>query len=52
MPVDGDADLLQMSVIMVCTKSNVSNLRRRLYHKLTGRDGSGADLDKYVTGLT
>ena len=43
---------LQMSVLLVCTKSNVSNLRRRLYRKLTGRDGSGADLDKYVAGLT
>ena len=42
---------LQMSVLMVCTKSNVSNLRRRLYHKLTGRDGSGTDLDKYVAAL-
>ena len=43
---------LQMSVLLVCTKSNVSNLRRRLYNKLTGKDGSGADLDKYVAGLT
>lgn len=42
---------LQMSVLMVCTKSNVSNLRRRLYQKLTGHDGSGADLDKYITGM-
>lgn len=42
---------LQMSVLLVCSKSNVSNLRRRLYNKLTGKDGSGADLDKYVAGL-
>ena len=42
---------LQMSVLMVCTKSNVSNLRRRLYQKLTGHDGSGTDLDKYITGM-
>ena len=42
---------LQMSVLLVCTKSNVSNLRRRLYQKLTGHDGSGADLDKYITGM-
>ena len=42
---------LQMSVLMVCTKSNVSNLRRRLYTKLTGKDGSGTDLDRYITEL-
>ena len=42
---------LQMSVLMVCTKSNVSNLRRRLYNKLTGKDGSGTDLDKFVAAL-
>ena len=42
---------LQMSVLLVCTKSNVSNLRRRLYHKLTGKDGSSTDLDQYVAGL-
>lgn len=42
---------LQMSVLLVCTKSNVSNLRRRLYIKLTGRDGSGSDLDKYVAQI-
>ncbi len=42
---------LQMSVLLVCTKSNVSNLRRRLYRKLTGRDGSSTDLDKYIAGL-
>ena len=42
---------LQMSVLLVCTKSNVSNLRRRLYTKLTGKDGSGIDLDKYIMEL-
>ena len=42
---------LQMSVLLVCTKSNVSNLRRRLYQKLTGHDGSGSDLDNYIAGL-
>jgi hypothetical protein len=40
-----------VTVLMVCTKSNVSNLRRRLYHKLTGKDGSGTDLDKYITEM-
>ena len=42
---------LQMSVLLVCSKSNVSNLRRRLYQKLTGHDGSGSDLDNYIAGL-
>lgn len=42
---------LQMSVLLVCTKSNVSNLRRRLYSKLTGKDGSGTDLDIYITDM-
>ena len=39
---------LQMSVLLVCTKSNISNLRRRLYKKITGNDGSGAELDALV----
>ena len=43
---------LQMSVLLVCTKSNVSNLRRRLYTKLTGKDGSGADLDRYISSFS
>ena len=42
---------LQMSVLLVCTMSNVSNLRRRLYTTLTGKDGSGTDLDRYITEL-
>ena len=42
---------LQMSVLLVCTKSNISNLRRRLFTKLTGQDGSSTDLDQYVTAL-
>ncbi len=42
---------LQMSILLVTSKPNVSNLRRRLYHKLTGKDGSGTDLDKYITEM-
>lgn len=42
---------LQMSVLLVCTKSNVSNLRRRLFRKLTGKDGSGMDLDQFVAHI-
>lgn len=40
-----------MSILMVCSKSNVSNLRRRLYHKLTGKEGTGADLDRLIAEL-
>ena len=42
---------LQISILLVCTKSNVSNLRRRLYTKLTGHDGSSTDLDRYITEM-
>ena len=42
---------LQMSVLLVCTKSNISNLRRRLYLKLTGKEGSGTELDRYITEM-
>ncbi|MCQ2213301.1 MAG: hypothetical protein MJZ36_06665 [Bacteroidaceae bacterium] len=42
---------LQMSILLVCTKSNISNLRRRLYKRIAGTDGSGADLDKLVNNL-
>lgn len=42
---------LQMSVLLVTSKPNVSNIRRRLFNKLTGKDGSSTDLDQYVAGL-
>lgn len=42
---------LQMSVLLITSKPNVSNIRRRLYHKLTGKEGSGTDLDRYVTEM-
>lgn len=42
---------LQMSVLLVCGKSNISNLRRRLFRKLTGQDGSGSNLDKLIGDL-
>lgn len=41
----------QMSVLMVYTRGSISNLRRRLYRKLTGKDGSGTDLDELVNSL-
>lgn len=42
---------LQMSVLLVCGKSNISNLRRRLFKKLTGQDGTGSNLDKLIGEL-
>ncbi|MCQ2214240.1 MAG: hypothetical protein MJZ36_11450 [Bacteroidaceae bacterium] len=38
----------QMAILLVYSKPNVSNLRRRLFCKLTGNDGSGVDLDELV----
>ena len=42
---------LQMSILLVTSKPSVSNLRRRLFKKLTGKDGSGTDMDYYVAKL-
>ncbi len=42
---------LQMSILLVCTKSNISNFRRRLYGRITGTEGNGTDLDKLVNSL-
>ena len=42
---------LQMSVLLITSKPNVSNLRRRLFNKLTGKDGSSTDLDRYITEM-
>ena len=39
---------LQMSALLITSKPNVSNIRRRLFNKLTGKDGSSSDLDMYV----
>lgn len=41
----------QMSVLLVYSKPNVSNLRRRLYTKITQENGRGADLDKLIHAL-
>ncbi len=41
----------QMGILLLCTRGHVSNLRRRLYQKITGMDGTGADLDKLVNSL-
>lgn len=38
----------QMCVLMIYTRGGISNLRRRLYQKITGTNGNGTDLDKLV----
>lgn len=42
---------LQMSALLITSKPNVSNIRRRLFNKLTGKDGSSTDLDRYITEM-
>ena len=42
---------LQMSILLITSKPNVSNIRRRLFNILTGKDGSSTDLDQYVAEL-
>lgn len=41
----------QMCVLMVYTRGGISNLRRRIYQKVTQKDGSGPDLDELVNRL-
>lgn len=41
----------QMCVLMVYTRGGISNLRRRIYQKVTQKDGSGPDLDELVNDL-
>lgn len=41
----------QMCVLMVYTRGGISNLRRRIYQKVTLKDGSGPDLDELVNRL-
>lgn len=41
----------EICVLLGLSKSNVSNIRKRLYKKLTGKDGSSKDFDCYVKCL-
>lgn len=41
----------EICVLLGLSKSNVSNIRKRLYKKMTGKDGSSKDFDCYVKCL-
>lgn len=40
-----------ISILTGLSNSNISNIRKRLLMKLTGRNGSPKDFDKYITSL-
>lgn len=42
---------MSMTRILICTPSAISQARKRLYKKMSGRDGTGEDLDKLITDL-
>lgn len=42
---------LAMSKLKQCSPSYISNSRRRLFVKLTGRDGSGEDFDEFIRSI-
>jgi len=40
-----------IGILMQQSPSNISNIRKRLYQKMTGKDGSPKDFDKYIKSL-
>ena len=40
-----------ISILTGLSQSNISNIRKRLFTKLTGRNGSSKDFDAYITSL-
>ena len=42
---------MSMTRILVCTPSAITQTRKRLYKKISGREGTGEDLDKIVIDL-
>lgn len=42
---------MSMTRILICTPSAISQARKRLYKKMSGRDGTGEDLDKLIADL-
>lgn len=40
-----------MAYILHCTPSSITQTRKRLYKKMTGKDGTGDDLDKLIIDL-
>lgn len=41
----------EISVLTGLSQSNVSNIRKRLFEKMTGDKGSAKDFDQYIIGL-
>ena len=42
---------MSMTRILICTPSAITQARKRLYKKMSGRDGTGEDLDKLIADL-
>lgn len=42
---------MSMTRILVCTPSAITQTRKRLYKKISGREGTGEDLDKIIIDL-
>ena len=42
---------MSMTRILICTPSAISQARKRLYKKISGREGTGEDLDKLIADL-
>lgn len=42
---------MSMTRILICTPSAISQARKRLYKKMSGRDGTGENLDKLIADL-
>ncbi|MDE6180792.1 MAG: tetratricopeptide repeat protein [Phocaeicola sp.] len=42
---------MSMTRILICTPSAITQTRKRLYKKMTGKDGTGDDLDKLILDL-
>lgn len=42
---------MSMTRILICTPSAITQARKRLYKKMSGRDGTGEDLDKLIVDL-
>lgn len=42
---------MSMTHILICTPSAITQARKRLYKKMSGRDGAGEDLDKLIADL-
>jgi hypothetical protein len=42
---------MSMTHVLICTPSAITQARKRLYKKMSGRDGTGEDLDKLIADL-